>query len=72
MSDLERGAFLIKDAEFLEAIAGSFEQVKVRPKMAGPKHAEEARINQELFTTKARRLRSIAARIRHVLGEDKP
>lgn len=67
MTDLERGAFLVKDAEFLEAIAGSFEQVKVRPKMAGPRAAEEARTGQELFVTKAKRLRSIAARIRHVL-----
>lgn len=62
MSD--RDAFLEKDAAFLEELAASFEKVTVRPKMAGPAHAEKARQETEFFRVRASKLQALAGRIR--------
>lgn len=60
----QRGFFLERDAEHLEEIANGFDRVTVHPKMPGPKHAEKARLETEMFRTRSSRLRSIAERIR--------
>ena len=63
MSDA-RGFFLEKDAETLDEIAAAFDKVTIQPRMAGPKHAEKARLETEFFRVRAAKCRSIAERIR--------
>lgn len=66
-SELERGAFLEKDAVFLEELARSFARVQVRQRSPSHQDREKQRLEQEMFRTRADRLTSIATRIRRVL-----
>ncbi len=67
MSD--RDTFVEKDAELLDELAAGFAKVQVRPKMAGPAHAEKARQETELFQVRARKLTALAQRIRRHIAK---
>ncbi len=54
----------LDDAAFLEMIAKSFENVKVRPHGNTASEISAAQASTRLFTENARRLRTIAARLR--------
>lgn len=54
----------IEDAEFLEDMAKSLENVKVRPKGNTAGEISAANASTRLFTEKGRRLREIAGRLR--------
>ena len=66
MSGNEEHGETLDDAEFLEDMARSLENVKVRPKGNTAGEISAAQASTRLFTEKGRRLREIAARLREI------